>query len=151
MPPTSCTICPGPERLLLARYDLERAGARLQRASLAQRPANMWRYWEVMPTRGPDEMITLGEGFTPLHHAQRLGQWAGFKQLYIKDESLNPTGSFKARGLSAAVTAARDRGARKLAMPTAGNAGGAMAAYAAAVGAGGGYFYAQGYAGRLPD
>ncbi|NKB69024.1 MAG: threonine synthase [Candidatus Latescibacteria bacterium] len=119
---------------LLARYDLERAGASLRRDSLAQRPANMWRYWEVMPTLGAEEMITLGEGFTPLHQAQRLGEWAGFSRLYIKDESLNPTGSFKARGLSAAVTAARDRGATKLAMPTAGNAGGAMAAYAAAAG-----------------
>ena len=119
---------------LLARYDLEKAGVALSREALKDRPTTMWRYREVMPIRTPDEIVTLGEGYTPLHRAPRLGQWAGFSQLYIKDESLNPTGSFKARGLSAAVTCARARGAKKLAIPTAGNAGGALSAYAAACG-----------------
>ena len=119
---------------LLARYDLEKAGAALSREALKDRPTTMWRYREVMPIRTPDEIVSLGEGYTPLHRASRLGQWAGFSQLYIKDESLNPTGSFKARGLSAAVSCARARGAEKLAIPTAGNAGGALSAYAAACG-----------------
>ena len=117
---------------LLARYDLEQAAAALSPAQLQSRPANMWRYREVMPIKDPQEIVSLGEGFTPLERAERLGRWAGFSHLMVKDESLNPTGSFKARGLSAAVTCARARGATKLAIPTAGNAGGAMSAYAAA-------------------
>ena len=119
---------------LLARYDLDRASHALPRAALGDRPPTMWRYREVMPIRTPAEIVSLGEGFTPLHRPERLGRWTGFSQLYIKDEALNPTGSFKARGLSAAVTCARTRGAKKLAIPTAGNAGGALAAYAAACG-----------------
>ncbi len=119
---------------LLARYDLEKAAATLRPEVLKERAPTMWRYREVMPIRSADEIVSLGEGFTPLHRAERLGAWAGFSDLYIKDESLNPTGSFKARGLSAAVSAARARGARALAIPTAGNAGGALAAYAAACG-----------------
>ncbi len=91
----------------------------------------MWRYEEVLPGATP---VTLGEGMTPLLHAKRLGERLGFSKLYIKDEGLNPTGSFKARGLSAAVTMARALGARTLAIPTAGNAGGALAAYAASAG-----------------
>lgn len=119
---------------LLARYDLEKAAATLRPDALKERAPTMWRYREVMPIRSTDEIVSLGEGFTPLHRVERLGAWAGFTNLYIKDESLNPTGSFKARGLSAAVSAARARGARALAIPTAGNAGGALAAYAAACG-----------------
>ena len=119
---------------LLARYDLEQAAAALSPAQLQSRPANMWRYREVMPIKDPQEIVSLGEGFTPLERTERLGRWAGFSHLMVKDESLNPTGSFKARGLSAAVTCARARGATKLAIPTAGNAGGAMSAYAAACG-----------------
>jgi threonine synthase len=88
----------------------------------------MWRYEEVLPGAPP---VTLGEGMTPLIHARRLGERIGLSNLYIKDEGLNPTGSFKARGLSAAVTMARALGARTVAIPTAGNAGGAAAAYAA--------------------
>ena len=119
---------------LLARYDLEKAAETLRPEALQARAPNMWRYREVMPIRSESEIVSLGEGFTPLHRAERLGGWAGFSQLYIKDESVNPTGSFKARGLSAAVTAARARGAKALAIPTAGNAGGALSAYAAACG-----------------
>jgi threonine synthase len=94
----------------------------------------MWRYREVMPLRPGDATITLEEGSTPLRSCPRLANSLDLQQLWIKDESTNPTGSFKARGLSAAVTAAAARGATKLAIPTAGNAGGALAAYAAAAG-----------------
>ena len=120
--------CGGP---LLARYDLAKAARTLTRESLKSRLANMWRYAEVLPTR---EAVSLGEGMTPVVHAQRLGARTGLDALYIKDEGLNPTGSFKARGLSAAVTRAKELGAKALAIPTAGNAGGALAAYAAAAG-----------------
>jgi len=91
----------------------------------------MWRYREVLPGGEP---VTLGEGMTPLVHARRLGERLGLANLYVKDEGLNPTGSFKARGLAAAVTAAKALGAKTLAIPTAGNAGGALAAYAARAG-----------------
>jgi len=91
----------------------------------------MWRYEEVLPNGIP---VTLGEGMTPLIHAQRLGELLGLRHLYIKDEGLNPTGSFKARGLSAAITMASKLGAKTVALPTAGNAGGAAAAYAAKAG-----------------
>lgn len=103
----------------------------MTREALAGRPATMWRYAEVLPGSNP---VTLGEGMTPLIHAKRLGQQLGLEALYVKDEGLNPTGSFKARGLSAAVTCAKELGAKVLATPTAGNAGGALAAYAAAAG-----------------
>ncbi|HKW89542.1 MAG TPA: threonine synthase [Candidatus Acidoferrales bacterium] len=120
--------CGGP---LLARYDLKAAAKTLTREALRSRPANMWRFAEVLPSREP---VTLGEGMTPLLHASRLGESFGLRNLYIKDEGLNPTGSFKARGLSAAVSRARELGAKALATPTAGNAGGALAAYAAKAG-----------------
>jgi threonine synthase len=122
---------------LLARYDLA-AARRWSRSSLADREPSMWRYREVMPLLDragtPEEPVSLGEGWTPLVHAGRLGQSLGLKHLLIKDESLNPTNSFKARGLSAAVTRAHHLGARVLSIPTAGNAGNAMAAYAAKAG-----------------
>ena len=94
----------------------------------------MWRYREVMPLFDGETPVSLGEGWTPLFHAPRLGQSLGIDRLYIKDESLNPTNSFKARGLSAAVTRASYLGARVLSVPTAGNAGNATAAYAARAG-----------------
>jgi threonine synthase len=120
--------CGGP---LLARYDLAKAARTLTRDALKSRPSNMWRYAEVLPAR---EVVSLGEGITPVIHARRLGAQLGLDALYIKDEGLNPTGSFKARGLSAAVTRTKELGAKALAIPTAGNAGGALAAYAAAAG-----------------
>jgi threonine synthase len=123
-----CEACGKP---LLARYDLTAAAKTLTREMLAARPATMWRYAEVLPGNAP---VSLGEGMTPLVHAQRLGERLGLGSLYIKDEGLNPTGSFKARGLSAAVTQAKALGAKVLAIPTAGNAGGALAAYAARAG-----------------
>src|SRR3989442_15042965 len=116
---------------LLARYDLKQAARTLTREGLANRVRTMWRYAEVLP-RNP--AVSLGEGMTPVIAARRLGQRLGLANLFVKDEGLNPTGSFKARGLSAAVTQAKALGARTLAIPTAGNAGGALAAYAAAAG-----------------
>jgi threonine synthase len=116
---------------LLARYDLKRAATTLNRKALESRPTTLWRYAEVLPGGEP---VSLGEGMTPLVHATRLGRAMGLGSLYVKDEGLNPTGSFKARGMTAAVTRAKQLGARALAAPTAGNAGGALAAYAAAAG-----------------
>ncbi len=118
-------------RPLLARYDLKRAAATLTLENLSKRVRTLWRYREVLP---PGEPVTLGEGMTPLVHAARLGASMGLQRLYVKDEGLNPTGSFKARGMTAAVTRAKQLGAKALAAPTAGNAGGALAAYAAAAG-----------------
>ena len=124
-------LCPACKSPLLARYDLDAARQTLNLDALRTRSNTMWRYEEVLPA-GP--AITLGEGMTPLIHANRLGGRIGLPRFYIKDEGLNPTASFKARGLSAAVTAAKALGARTLALPTAGNAGGAAAAYAAKAG-----------------
>ena len=118
---------------LLARYDLESARA-WSRDSLAGREPNMWRYREMLPLFDGETPVTLGEGFTPLFHARALGSTLGLDRLYIKDESLNPTNSFKARGQSAAITRAKYLGARTIALPTAGNAGNAAAAYSAAAG-----------------
>jgi len=116
---------------LLARYDLGRARQTLNPARLASRERTMWRYREVLP---PGPAVSLGEGMTPVLQARCLGSRLGLEKLFIKDEGLNPTGSFKARGMSAAVTRAKTLGAKWLAVPTAGNAGGALAAYAAAAG-----------------
>jgi threonine synthase len=123
-----CERCQAP---LLARYDLAKATRTLTREALAQRVHSMWRYEEVLPGGDP---VSLGEGMTPLMHAPRLGQHLGLDKLYIKEEGQNPTNSFKARGLSAAVTAAQALGVTTIALPTAGNAGGAAAAYAARAG-----------------
>jgi threonine synthase len=118
---------------LLARYDL-RAAASWKTESLAGREPTMWRYREMLPLLDGDQPVTLGEGFTPLFHAAALGRTLGLDALYIKDESLNPTNSFKARGQSAAITRARALGAQTVSVPSAGNAGNAMAAYAARAG-----------------
>jgi len=126
-----CTACGKP---LLTRYDLERAARTLTRESLATRRADMWRYREVLPVASDDDIVTLGEGWTPLLRAERLWRSLGAKNLRIKDESLNPTQSFKARGMSAAVSMAQQLGVKKVAAPSAGNAGGALAAYAARAG-----------------
>lgn len=126
-----CTACGKP---LFVRYDLERAGRTLNADSLRTRRPDMWRYREVMPVESDENIIGLGEGWTPLLRAPRLGASLGAGNLMIKDESLNPTQSFKARGMSAAVSVAKELGVRKLAAPSAGNAGGALAAYAARAG-----------------
>jgi threonine synthase len=121
--------CPKDGGVLYVRYDLASLKGNFRRADLAGRVASMWRYAEVLPELPRDEKpVTLGEGFTPMLLSR---EHAG---IYIKDEGLNPTGSFKARGMSAAVTMARHYGLKKLAAPSAGNAGGALAAYAAAAG-----------------
>ena len=126
-------LCPACGLPLFARYDLKAARG-WRRASLIGREPNMWRYRELMPLLEGDIPVTLGEGFTPLPHAKRLGARLGLDRLYIKDESLNPTNSFKARGQSAAITRAKALGAETIALPTAGNAGNAAAAYSAAAG-----------------
>ena len=118
---------------LLARYDLDMARA-WSRESLKGREPTMWRYREMLPLFDGESPITLGEGFTPLFHAKALGATLGLDRLFIKDESLNPTNSFKARGQAAAITRAKYLGAKTIALPTAGNAGNAAAAYSAAAG-----------------
>jgi len=118
---------------LLARYDLDAARG-WSRDSVKGRAPNMWRYRELMPLLPGEDPVTLGEGFTPLIHATRLGAKLGLDRLYVKDESLNPTNSFKARGQAAAITRARALGVTTVSVPSAGNAGNAMAAYAAKAG-----------------
>jgi threonine synthase len=119
---------------LLVRYDLKMAARTLTKESLKKRVSSLWRYREVLPVVNGENIVTLGEGWTPLIHAKRLGGQLGLPELFIKDESPNPTGSFKARGLGMAISMAKELGVSKVAIPTAGNAGGAMAAYAAAAG-----------------
>ncbi|MDI6694478.1 MAG: threonine synthase [Anaerolineales bacterium] len=128
---TFCANCNAP---LLAEYDLAQARVQLDRDRIACRRRGMWRWGELLPVRDARNVVDLGEGDTPLLSAPRLSRNLELNQVYIKDESLNPTGSFKARGLSAAVSKAKELGARRLIIPTAGNAGGALAAYAARAG-----------------
>jgi len=127
-------LCPACNKPLLARYDLEAARQAVTPQDLAGREPNLWRYRELLPVRDPQHALCLGEGFTPLVRATRLGQAVGFDRLYIKDEGLNPTGSFKARGLGVAVSRAFELGVAALSIPSAGNAAGAMSAYAALAG-----------------
>ncbi len=126
-----CTECGKP---LLVRYDLKRIAKILTRQTLYARRADLWRYREVLPVRREDNIVSLGEGWTPLHHAKNLGASLGMAELFVKDESLNPTQSFKARGMSVAVSMAKELGLKKLAAPSAGNAAGALAAYCALAG-----------------
>ncbi|MFZ5822678.1 MAG: threonine synthase [Chloroflexota bacterium] len=128
------TFCPDCQAPLLVNYDLATARQRMDRDEIRRRPKGMWRWRELLPVREPHNMITLGEGDTALLPSSRVGKELGLFNLFIKDESSNPTGSFKARGLSAAVSKARELGIEKVIIPTAGNAGGAMAAYAARAG-----------------
>jgi len=119
---------------LLARYDLDAIRGQFTPGALRGRDADLWRYAEVLPVRDPAHMIRLGEGWTPLFDAPRLAKRLGISRALVKDEGQNPTGSFKARGMALAVSRARELGAEVLAVPSAGNAGGAAAAYAAAAG-----------------
>ncbi|HXG94044.1 MAG TPA: threonine synthase [Blastocatellia bacterium] len=119
---------------LMVAYNLERASESLTRESLAGRANNLWRYREVLPVEDDSNILTLGEGMTPLIKAERLGAQLGTSNLYIKDESLNPTASFKARGMAVAISMAKELGVKKVAVPSAGNAAGALAAYAAKAG-----------------
>jgi len=119
---------------LLVRYDLKKAAQALTKADLKNRVTSLWRYREVLPVVRDENIVSLGEGWTPLLHARRLGAQFSLPRLYIKDEGPNPTGSFKARGQAVAISMTKELGVRKVAIPTAGNAGGAMSAYAAAAG-----------------
>ncbi|MFN0120613.1 MAG: threonine synthase [Blastocatellia bacterium] len=119
---------------LLVRYDLKKAAMTLTKESLRDRMPTLWRYREVLPVVRAENIVSLGEGWTPMLHAKRLGAQCGLPELFIKDEGPNPTGSFKARGQTTAISMARELGVTKLAIPTAGNAGGAMSAYGAAAG-----------------
>jgi len=126
-----CRECGKP---LLVRYDLDKAKQSLTKESLGGRRSDMWRYREVLPVVDDANIVSFGEGWTPLLPAPRLGRSIGLSELYIKDEGQNPTQSFKARGMTAAVSMAKELGAKKLAVPSAGNAAGALAAYAARAG-----------------
>jgi threonine synthase len=119
---------------LSARYDLTRAARDMRPGHLALREPTMWRYSEVLPLPDAEDRVSLGEGFTPLLPAPRLGERLGVPRLLIKEEGGNPTGSFKARGLAMAVSMARKLGATDVCLPSAGNAGSALAAYAARAG-----------------
>lgn len=128
---TLCTEC---QRPLVARYDIETARQEWNRETLSTREPDMWRYAEMLPVRDSTKAIRLGEGFTPTLPANRLGEFLGLKNLFIKDEGLNPTGSFKDRGLCMAVSKAHELGVKEVVIPSAGNAAGAMSAYAAKAG-----------------
>jgi len=119
---------------LLVRYNLTKAKAALDKSSLAGRVASLWRYRELLPLQQDTNQISLGEGYTPLLNAKTLAGEMGLRRLLIKDEGQNPTGSFKDRGLSMAISRAKELGVRKAAIPSAGNAGGSFAAYAARAG-----------------
>jgi threonine synthase len=127
-----CTECGKP---LLVRYDLEAAAQTLTKTNLIERESSLWRYREVLPVADWNNVISLGEGWTPLFSAHRLAKSLSVEvDLYIKDEGQNPTQSFKARGMTAAISMAKEMGVQKVAVPSAGNAAGAMAAYAARAG-----------------
>ena len=126
-----CTTCGKP---LWVRYDLEAVKQRLHKQDLLNRPSTLWRFLELLPVADPAHIVSLGETATPILSAPRLAAYFGMSELLIKDESRLPTGSFKARGMALAVTMAKQFGLKKLAVPTAGNAGGAMATYAARAG-----------------
>jgi len=117
---------------LLVRYDLEKVRREWDRDSLRDASRTMWRYAPVLPVRSKENIVSLQEGFTPLHRLHRLGERFECDDLWLKDEGVNPTLTFKARGVSCAISMCRELGIKKVAIPTAGNAGGAAAAYAAA-------------------
>ncbi|MCE9527558.1 MAG: threonine synthase, partial [Planctomycetales bacterium] len=122
------------DRPIWVRYDLAAVGRELTKEKLKARPETMWRYRELLPYYDESDVVSLGERMTPLLHAPRLGAKLGTDNLWIKDESMLPTGSFKSRGLAMAITMAKRLGVKRVALPTAGNAGGAAAAYAARAG-----------------
>ena len=127
-------ISPCCNKVLFARYNLEQLKADKTREDWIDRPSNMWRFAELMPVVNPENILTLGEGGTPLLEAKQLGAKLGMSKLLIKEEGLNPTGTFKARGISAAVSKAYELGVNGFTMPSAGNAAGAAAAYGARAG-----------------
>ena len=127
-------LCPDCDAPLWARYDLDRAKAELDRDAFAMRPASLWRWRELLPIDDPARRVDLGEGGTPMLRIERVGRALGLTALWVKDEGRNTTGSLKARGMAAAVTHAKLLGVKEFVVPTAGNAGGAAAAYAARAG-----------------
>ena len=127
-------LSPAAQKVLYPRYDLETAKREIDRNAIAKRAPNMWRFFEMMPVRDEANIVTMGEGGTPMLRARRLEAAHDARTLYIKDEGLNPTGSFKARGLSAAVSRAKELGLLRLTIPSAGNAAGALSAYCARAG-----------------
>ena len=131
--PELLNLCPCGSPLMV-RYDLEKAKTAFVRSSLEARVASLWRYRELLPLQNNANLISLGEGFTPILDAKTLGGELGLRRLWIKDEAQNPTGSFKDRGLSLAISRAKELGVKKAAIPSAGNAGGSFAAYAARAG-----------------
>jgi threonine synthase len=128
------SVCAKCGKVLYPRYDLDRVRSEVRREAIAARGPTMWRYRELMPVDDESHMVTLGEGMTPLLPLPETGRRLGLRHVFVKDEGLNPTGSFKARGLSAAVSKARELGVRTVAMPSAGNAASAAAAYCARAG-----------------
>ena len=127
-----CVECGKP---LLVRYDLDKAAGTITRDSLKTRESSLWRYREVLPVENAENVVTFGEGWTPLLRTDNLAALLSIKlNLFVKDEGQNPTQSFKARGMTAAISMAKELGVRKLAVPSAGNAAGALAAYAARAG-----------------
>lgn len=128
---TFCLDCVAP---LLAVYDLEGARRQVERDEISRRPRGMWRWHELLPVERAENMVFLGEGDSALLRVPNLGRALGLANLFVKDESSNPTASFKARGLAVAVSKAKELGVQKVIIPTAGNAGGALAAYAARAG-----------------
>ncbi len=126
-------LCKECSRPLLVRYDLNKL-KNLKPMQVLEHVRSMWRYKKLMPVLNDENIVSLGEGLTPLIHAKKLGELLGFPNLYIKDESLNPTGSFKARGLSCAISKAKELGIKEVVIPSAGNAGGATSAYSAKAG-----------------
>lgn len=128
------TVCDACGKPLFARYDLDAVGAAVSPPDLVGREASMWRYWELLPVKERKNIVTLGEGWTPLTSVGRLGEAVGAPDLWVKDEGIIPTGTFKARGLAMAVSKAKELGAKRLALPSAGNAAGSIAAYAARAG-----------------
>ena len=127
-------LCDDCGKVLYPRYDISSARKSLKKEDLLYRSSNMWRYFEMMPIINESNIITLGEGFTPIFKTGRLGERIGADHVLVKDEGINPTASFKARGLSAAVSKAKELGIMRLSMPSAGNAAGAMTSYAARAG-----------------
>ena len=133
-PRRAYNLCPDCRSPLQVRYDLGSAAEAMKRDQIQGRPKSMWRYREVMPVDQDAHILSLGEGSTPLLHARKLGAAMGLENLFIKDEAQNPTGSFKARGMSVALSMAQELGIQRVVVPSAGNAAGAMAAYAALAG-----------------
>ncbi|MCY4583819.1 MAG: threonine synthase [Chloroflexi bacterium] len=125
------TLSPAAQKVLYPRYDLDAVRREVDPSVFATRPSTMWRYFELMPVRDESNIVTLGEGGTPMMRAPNLERSLGARRLYIKDEGQNPTGTFKARGLSSAVSRAKELGLTRLTVPSAGNAGGALASYCA--------------------